>query len=297
MARVRIAPVAAAVVVSAVVGAVRLAAEDKKEEPGFYATGDFSYLWTSGNSKANSFGLKADLTRLWTKHKFQLSAGGLRAASSTQRIAVGTPLAYEPQVRDPETTAEDYHARAAYDRRFSDHFFYTASAGWERRPFSGINNRWIGQFGMGYAVAMGEPTDLRAALGVTYTAEDPIIPDPSADNDFAGMRLRWELKQAVGSHSKFTHVFLYDQNLGQADDRRFEADFALAVSINKTLALKSGLHFWYDHLPSLEQLALFLPSGVPTDLTVPVRLKKVDTQAIVALVVNFTRKDAPPPTP
>jgi hypothetical protein len=283
--------------VSAAIGRGHVAAEDKKEEPGFYATADLSYLWTSGNSKANSVGLKADLTRLWTKHKFQLSAGGLRAASSTQRIAVGTPLDYQPQVRDPETTAEDYYARAAYDRRFSDHFFYTAGAGWERRPFSGINNRWIGQFAMGYAVVTGEPTDFRAALGVTYTAEDPIIPDPSADTDFAGMRFRWELKQALGSHSKLTHVLLYDQNLGQADDRRLEVDLALAVSINKTLALKSGLHVWYDHLPSLEQLPLFLPSGVPADLTVPVRLKKFDTQAIVALVVNLKRKDAPPQAP
>jgi putative salt-induced outer membrane protein YdiY len=276
-------------------GAGTLAAEEKKKDPGFYASGDLTYLRTSGNSEANSFGLKLDLTRLWADRTFRLAGGGLRQASSAGRIAVGTPTDYELEVPEPATTAEDYYLRAAYDRQFSDRFFYTAGAGWERRPFSGIDNRWVGQAGVGYAFAAGEPTDFRTTLGFTYTSEDPIVQEPSADGDFAGLRLGWELKRAISGSARLAHVFLFDQKLGESADRRIDTDVALAVSINKTLALKAGLHVWFDNQPSLEQLPLFLPSGLPAGSTVPVGLKRTDTQATIAVVVNFERKDLVPP--
>jgi hypothetical protein len=280
-----------AALLSAMLATVPLAAEEKPKEPGLYAAGDLTYLWSSGNSKANSFGLRLDVTRLWADKTFRLSGGGLRQASSVGRIAVGTPTDYELEVPEPETTAEDYYLRAAYDRRFSERFFYTAGAGWERRPFSGIDNRWIGQAGVGYALASGEPTDVRATLALTYTAEDPIVEAPSADDNFAGLRLGWELKHVMSASARLAHVFLFDQNLGESADRRIDTDVALVVSINKTFALKAGLHLWYDNQPSLEALPLFLPSGVPTGSTVPVQLKKVDTQATLAVVLNFERKD------
>jgi Protein of unknown function, DUF481 len=108
--------------------AVPLRADDAKKEPGLYATGDLGFLWTSGNSKANSLGLKLDIARLWSKQAFRLSAGALRQASAG-RIAVGTPTEYELEVPEPKTTAEDYYARAAYDRQLSDRLFYSLGAG------------------------------------------------------------------------------------------------------------------------------------------------------------------------
>jgi putative salt-induced outer membrane protein YdiY len=260
-------------------------------------TGDLGYLWTSGNSKANSLGLKLDVSRLWTRHEVRFSAGALRQASSEERIAVGSPTDYELEVPDPRTTAEDYYARVAYDRRFSERFFVTVGTGWERRPFAGIDNRWIGQGGVGYALAIGEPTDFRTIVALTYTNEDPIVPDPAVDDNLAGLRLTWPLKQVFTANAKLTHAFAFDQNLSEGADRRIETDVALTVSINTALALKAGFHLWYDNQPSLEQLALFLPSGLPTGLTVPVELKKTDTQATVALVVNLERKDQPSPAP
>jgi putative salt-induced outer membrane protein YdiY len=274
-----------------------LRAEDDKKEPGLYVTGDLAFLWTSGNSKASSFGLKLDLNRLWAKQAFRFSAGALRQASSPARIAVGTPTDYELEVLEPEATSEEYFARAAYDRQINDRLFYTLGAGWERRPFAGIDNRWMGGVGLGYALAMGEPTDFRAILGLTYTKEDPIVDDPTVESDFAGLRLSWDLKQVISSNTKLIHGFRFDQNLSESSDRRIDTDLGLVVSINKVLALKAGMRLWFDNQPSLEELALFDPSGLPAGLTVPVPLKKVDTQASLALVVNLARKDPAPPAP
>jgi len=270
---------------------------DEKKEPGLYMTGDVGFLWTSGNSEANSLGLKLDLTRLWSKQAFRFSAGALRQASSPTRIAVGTPTDYELEVLDPTTTAEEYFARAAYDRQINDRLFYTLGAGWERRPFAGIDNRWMAGAGLGYALAMGEPTDFRAILGFTYTNEDPIVDDPTVESDFVGLRLSWDLKQVISSNTKLTHGFRFDQNLSESSDSRIDTDVALVVSINKVLALKAGMRLWFDNQPALEELPLFDPSGPPLGLTVPVRLKKVDTQASLSLVVNLARKDPAPPAP
>jgi len=287
----------AAVFVGVLLASTTLLAEDEKKEPGLYLTGDLGFLLTSGNSKSNSLGLKVDLARLWSKQAFRFSAGALRQGSSPARIAVGTPTEYELLVPDPNTTAEEYFARAAYDRQINDRLFYTLGGGWERRPFAGIENRWMGGAGLGYAFASGKPTDFRAILGFTYTKEDPVLEDPSVDDDFAGLRLSWELKQVVTSTTDLTHAFRFDQNLSEGSDSRIDTDVALAVAINKTLALKAGFHLWFDNLPALEGLPLFDPSGLPTGLTVPVQLKKVDTQVSLALVVNLTRKDAPASTP
>jgi putative salt-induced outer membrane protein len=289
------------VVVSAVaavlLAAAPLWADDEKKEPGLYMTGDLGFLWTSGNSKSNSLGLKLDLARLWTKQAFRFSAGALRQASSPARVAVGTPEDFELEVLDPKATAEEYFARMAYDRQINDRLFYTLGAGWERRPFAGIDNRWMGGAGIGYALAMGEPTDFRAVLGLTYTNEDPIVDDPEVESDFLGLRLSWDLKQVISSNTKLTHGFRFDQNLSEGSDSRIDTDVALVVSINKTLALKAGMRLWFDNQPALEELALIDPAGSPTGFVVPVRLKKVDTQASVALVVNLARKDAAPPPP
>lgn len=274
-----------------------LRADEEKKEPGLYATGDLGILWTSGNSKSNSFGLKLDLERLWTKQSFRFSAGALRQATSPARVAVGTPDDFEMEVLDPRATAEEYFARMAYDRQINDRLFYTFGAGWERRPFAGIENRWMGGAGIGYALVMGEPTDFRAILGLTYTGEDTIVDDPEVESDFLGLRLSWDLKQVISSTTNLTHGFRFDQNLSEGSDSRIDTDVALVVSINKTLALKAGMRLWFDNQPALEELALIDLEGLPTGFVVPVRLKKVDTQASVALVVNLARKDAAPPPP
>ena len=106
----------AAAVLGVLLAGGPLLADDEKKEPGLYLLGDLGFLWTSGNSKSNSLGLKVDLARLWSNQAFRFSAGALRQGSSPARIAVGTPEEYELAVPDPATTAEEYFARAAYDR-------------------------------------------------------------------------------------------------------------------------------------------------------------------------------------
>lgn len=288
----RIALVSAAAGVLLAAGPLR--ADDEKKEPGLYLTGDLGFLLTSGNSKSSSLGMKLDVARLWTKQAFRFSGGALRQASSPARVAIGTPDDFELEVLDPKATAEEYFARAAYDRQISDRLFYTLGGGWERRPFAGINNRWMGGAGIGYVLAMGEPTDFRTVLGLTYTNEDPVVDDPAVESDFVGLRLSWDLKQVISSSAKLTHGFRFDQNLSEGSDSRIDTDVALTVSINKTLALKAGMRLWFDNQPALEELALIDLEGLPTGLVVPARLKKVDTQASIALVVNLARKDATP---
>jgi len=196
----RIALVSAAAGVLLAAGPLR--ADDEKKEPGLYLTGDLGFLLTSGNSKSSSLGMKLDVARLWTKQAFRFSAGALRQASSPARVAIGTPDDFELEVLDPKATAEEYFARAAYDRQISDRLFYTLGGGWERRPFAGINNRWMAGAGIGYALAMGEPTDFRTVLGLTYTNEDPVVDDPAVESDFVGVVWRKVFCQSDGERSR-----------------------------------------------------------------------------------------------
>jgi putative salt-induced outer membrane protein YdiY len=263
----------------------------KLDDPGLYANADLSYVLTSGNSSASSLGFKGDLTRRWTKHSLGLAAGGIRASSSAAdaRYAVGTPDDFEVRIPDAEPTAEGYYGRGRYDYKLSDRLFTTAGAGWERNRFSGIDNRWVADTGLGYILLSNERTSFRGMAGITYTNEDYTVED-GRDGSFVGARLGWDFRQKLFESTTFTHTLVADENLEETDDLRVDAQFGLHVAMSSTLGLKVNWRLLWDNLPALSEVPLVGPGGVPTGLTVLAPYKELDQGFSVSLVFTF----APP---
>jgi putative salt-induced outer membrane protein YdiY len=270
------------------------AAVDKKafkaDPPGLYANADLSYVLTSGNSSSSSLGFKGDLTRRFEKHSIGFAAGGIRASSSPDsRYAVGTPGDFELQIPDSEPTAEAYYGRARYDYKVSDRLFYTLGGGWERNRFSGIENRWVADTGLGYVFVNNDRTSFRSAIGITYTDEQYTVPD-GADGSFVGARIGWDFSQTLGSTTTFTHTLIGDQSLEDGAQRRFDAQFGVRVAMSSRLGLKVNWRVLYNNLPPSTEVPLYTPGGIDTGLSVLVPYKKTDQGLSVSLVFSV----APP---
>jgi putative salt-induced outer membrane protein YdiY len=262
----------------------------KVDAPGLYANADLSYVLTSGNSSSSSLGFKGDVTRRFTRQSIGFSAGGIRASSSPDvRIAVGTPSDFEVQVPEAEPTAEAYYGRGRYDYKLSDRLFYTLGTGWERNRFSGIENRWVIDTGVGYIVLNNARTSFRAAAGITYTSEDYTV-SSGQDGSFLGARVGWDFRQQLFSATTFSHSFIGDQSLEDSAARRFDAQLGVHVAMNARLGLKVNWRILYNNLPPSTEIPLVGPGGVPTGLTVLAPYKKTDQGLSVSLVFSV----APP---
>jgi putative salt-induced outer membrane protein YdiY len=262
----------------------------KADAPGLYANADLSYVLTSGNSSSSSLGFKGDITRRFTRQSISFAAGGIRASSSPDaRIAVGTPLDFEVQIPQSEPTAEAYYGRGRYDFKLSDRLFYTLGAGWERNRFSGIENRWVVDTGMGYILLNNARTSFRAAAGLTYTSEDYTAPD-DRDGSFMGARIGWDFRQQLFSATTFTHSLIGDQSFEDSAARRLDAQLGLHVAMSSKLGLKVNWRILYNNLPPSTEVPLVTPGGVPTGLTVLAPYKKTDQGLSVSLVFSV----APP---
>jgi putative salt-induced outer membrane protein YdiY len=271
----------------------KTATDDKSfkiDAPGIYANADVSYVLTSGNSSTSSLGFKGDITRRWTKHSIGLATGGIRTSSSPDtRVAVGTPDDFEVRIPESQPTAAAYYARGRYDYKLSERLFYTAGAGWERNRFSGIENRWVVDTGLGYVFLNSARTSFRGAAGITYTSEDFAV-DDGGDGSFIGARVGWDFRHKLLETTTFTHSFIFDQSFEDGSDSRFDAQFGLHVAMNTKLGLKVNWRILYDNQPAFAEVPLFTPGGVPTGLTVLAPYKKTDQGLSVSLVFSV----APP---
>jgi len=263
----------------------------KIDAPGTYANADLAYVLTSGNSTANSLGFKGDLTHRWAKHSIGFAAGGLRASSSPEgRFAIGTPDDFEVFIPEAETTAEAYFGRGRYDYKLSDRLFYTVGAGWERNRFSGLDNRWLVDTGLGYIFVNSDRTSFRGTAGVTYTSEDYTV-DDGQDGSFFGARAGWDFRQKLFSSTTLTHTLIADANLEDTDDLRLDSQLGLQVAMSSKLGLRVNWRLLWDNQPALAEYELFAPgTGGNTGLTVIAPYKEVDQGFGVSLVFSF----APP---
>lgn len=260
----------------------------KLDAPGLYANADLSYVLTSGNSSSSSLGFKGDLTRRFTRQSISFAVGGIRASSSPDvRIAVGTPSDFEVQIPEAEPTAEAYYGRGRYDYKLSDRLYYTLGAGWERNRFSGIENRWVIDTGIGYIFLNNARTSLRGAAGVTYTSED-YTASTGQEGSFIGGRFGWDFRQQLFSATTFTHSLIGDQSFEDSAARRLDAQFGLHVAMSSKLGLKVNWRILYNNLPPSTEVPLFTPGGVPTGQTVLAPYKKTDQGLSVSLVFSVS---------
>jgi putative salt-induced outer membrane protein YdiY len=270
-------------------------AADAPPPTGWYSTSGLSYVMAAGNSSASSLGFKAEVKRLWPKATFTLAAAGIRAdASDPARRAVGVPGRFQIETGPRVLKAAKYNAIAGFDRRVTDRFGWTVGAEFDRDKFSGLSSRTLGLAGVSYLFANRKEFTLKSVLAATIAHQSEVVPDPATKDTFPGLRLSADAERKLGVNSTYVGGLAVDENLQDTDDLRVRFGNALAVSMNKRLALQVGFLLLYDHQPSLVVLPLFDQAGSPLGLTVAARAATVDTTFTVSVVVSFAPRAATP---
>jgi len=250
---------------------------------------ELSLLFTSGNSTVRTFGLGGGARREWGGGELSLRGGGLRTESgTTRRIAVGTPDNFTvTDESNPEPTAENYFARGEFERSFSDHVHLTTGAGWERNTFAGYESKLSVVGGIGNMWIDNERTRLKSDYGLTFTAQNDVIEDPDKSSTFGGIRVSTNFRRQLTETANLESTLTLDENLTDAADLRADLANSLAVDINSSLAVKTGLRLAWDNAPALTRAPLEQPAGTPTGETVLVPRHKLDSTLTIALVANF----------
>jgi putative salt-induced outer membrane protein YdiY len=274
--------------------------EEKKL--GWADSADLSYVLTSGNTDTRTLGFKNLLTRTWENALFALKAGGIRSQAATppqfalsvdpdpNTVDPNNPSTFTVEDGDLEVTAENYFLNGAYDRNVSKAFYWHVGAGWDKNTFAGIQNRYVGEVGVGNIWFDADRRKWRTTYSATYTNQDEVVDNPEAKNNFAGARIASDFMMKFGESTTFIDTLVFDENLDETSDWRVDMINSVAVAMNQHLALKVSLQWLYDNEPSLKNVPIFTSTGgVLTDsgLKVPVQLDELDTIFTTSLVVTW----------
>jgi putative salt-induced outer membrane protein YdiY len=283
-----VAAVGAALAIIGMVATSAVAAEtgDKGLLGPWKATAEVSYVVTGGNTSTSAFSLGTSFTRKWTNDSLLFKTFILNSDSTTTtRTAQGTETDFDIiEEKVKRLVAQNYLLAGQYDRRISKKLLAQAGLSWDRNRFAGVDDRVTFNAGLGYAWVEGKRTQLKTDASLTYTMRQYVGQDMES---FAGFRSSLVATQKILENSSLATQFIFDDNLNQMTDWRFDWTTSVTASISKSLALKTSLRMIYTHVPALQGLPLYDPEGLPTGLTVHVPLKNLDTFLTTSIVINF----------
>ncbi|HEY7821162.1 MAG TPA: DUF481 domain-containing protein, partial [Vicinamibacteria bacterium] len=255
---------------------------------GWQDKAELAMVFTAGNSKTSTFGFRNLLSRIWTDAEFHVEVAGLRTETATLTTTpIGTSADDFVLDKDAESelTAENYLARAKYDRLIRPKLYAFGTGGWDRNVFAGIENRYNAAGGIGNIWFDREDFRFKTDYGISVTHQ---IPTLGEDSTFAGLRLSADLLRKLSASTTLTHLTIAEENLDETDDFRFDSLTAVAVKMTERLAVQVSLKFLFDNVPSFVEAELISPvTGLPVGILVPVQADKLDTLFNVALVVSF----------
>ncbi len=265
-------------------------APEKTEQKGLLgpwkATAELGFVLASGNSSTSTFSLATTVKREWAKDILTFKAYALTSRTTTiTRTAQGTETDYTvTEEKTSQLTAENFALSGQYDHRLSQKVVLQASLGWDRNRFAGLAGRVIMTAGSGYAWVETKRTRFKTDAGFTYTWRQYFDQDATS---FLGFRAVAKFEQKILETSGFLSEFIFDDNLKNTVDWRYDWTNSVTASISKALLLKASLRLVYANLPADQSVPLYDPLGNPTGLTVSVPLKKLDSYFTTSVVVNF----------
>lgn len=186
--------------------------DEEEKKLGWANSSELSLVITSGNAETSTFGFRNDLTYTRTDALFRFEVAGLRTETAT---ITRTPVGRSPEdfevLKDSlsELTAENYLARAKYDRNITERVFLFASGGWDRNEFSGIGNRYYGAGGVGNIWYDGGDFRWRTDYGMSVTREEGTVAERKT---FAGLRLSSDFLRKLTGNTELTNLTIADQN-------------------------------------------------------------------------------------
>ena len=265
-------------------------AQDDERELGWAFEADLGALWTGGNQETNTLAFNGTVAYLWPKSQLKLTGGGFTSESSlTTSTAVGTGQddfqLFEETIT--EKTAETFLAGLRYDYDVSAKFYVTGLGDWLRNPFAGIEDRFV--FGAGAGTRWVDNGKVRFTTDylITYTTETTVIPDPTTNSDFAGLRLGYGFLWDATTSTNFESTLVADFNLDNTDDIRLDWYNGLPIDISSVLAFKPSLRLLWRNDPALQIVPLFDGPGGTQTGGVFTPLNKLDSFFNLSLLFKF----------
>lgn len=265
-------------------------AQDDERDLGWAFEVDLGALWVGGNQETNTLAFGGTAEYLWPKSQFTFTTGGFTSESSlTRSTAYGTGQDdfQIDEVTTTEKTAETFLAGARYDYDVSEVFFITGAGDWLRNPFAGIDDRFVFGAGAGNRWVDNGKVRFTTDYMVTYTTESTVVPDPTRQSDFAGLRLGYDFLWDATSSTNLESTMIADFNLDTTDDIRLDWYAGLPIDISSVLAFKPSIRLLWRNDPALQVVPLFdAPGGVETG-TVLTPLNKLDSYFNLSLLFKF----------
>jgi hypothetical protein len=262
-------------------GGPRAQGADGETKLGWSNSTDVSVVVTEGNARIHTFGFKNTLRRHWERSNLRLKLDGLQSNEADDRFLLVEPgVIWEPGEDPPpfstsvvepgiEPDVERYFVEGKYDRKISARLFWSAGGSWDRNEDAGILNRYIGFGGVGHVWRNEEGLEFSTAYGLSYTDREEDELDTEKDDRFGGVRLSWDYLNKFGEVTAYESDFTANVSLKDSADYSLDMTNAVAVNMNRHLALKVGLQWLFENEPALEDVDIVAfarledPDGIP----------------------------------
>ena len=256
--------------------------------PEWSNSSEFSFIQTRGNTESTTFGLANELITEWERTETKLEVGALRTNTTRfRRAAIGTADDYRiEEESETRVSAENYHIRFRGDREFSERSSVFGQLGWARNTFTGIDGRYVLVAGMSTRWMEDEVHQLRSSYGLTFTAQDDVVPNPDVRGTFIGLQVSGEYEIQLTDNTELKTTLVVDENGFDPADLRADWVSTLGVSMSEHFGLQAKFQYLFDNRPSLVDVPLTTAAGESTG-KVSIPLDKSDRVLTMALVVNF----------
>jgi putative salt-induced outer membrane protein len=184
--------------------------------PRLEATGQFTFLATSGNASTQSLGTGGDFA--WRPTPWTYTGKAIFAQNESND---------ELTARSISTL---FRASRAIDARLSAYGQYD----FLRNVFAGIEQRHVVEGGLSYMLVNAEPQRLRFDAGLGYLHEER----PTDTFDGATLSLAAAYRLAFSTTSALTYEPRFLLPIAETGDWKFDQDVALTVALNTILSLK-----------------------------------------------------------
>ncbi len=216
---------------------------------------ELSYVDTSGNTEVTTISAKNLLTYKFSdKLNTEWEAGALYAES------------------DNEKDSERYYTELKSNYLFTEKFYTSLIAGWEKDKFAGIDAKYYIGPALGYKFLIGPKHFFLIEAGVDYVQEEYT---DDTDDDFSRGRVFTEYEYAFTEKNKFSQSVEYLSNFDDSEDYNVISETSLISALSDSLSLKITYQIKYDNVPP------------PDPDNVPDTLEDKDTTLTVTLVINF----------
>lgn len=184
-----------------------------------------SYVQTTGNSDASTFGASLKLSRQKDPWKVALATAFVRTATGGV------------------TSAEKFDALLRGERGLGARFAVYSQGAFLRDAFAGIDGQEIIEAGGLYKLATGPKHFLALSASLAYTAEQRTEPNP--DRNFLGGRTGLGYKFQISPTAEFSEDVSYLQSFESSSDGRVAQRAALSANMSRVFALKLAHELLY----------------------------------------------------